>query len=609
MVIKRTDKNTTPLRQEAEAQLAHVPQTEALTDPAGELLHELQVHQIELEMQNEQLRQAQTALEESRDRYVDLYEFAPVGYLTLTDTGMISEINLTGTTLLKTERNKLLHHRFNPFVAPEHRDRWNRLFVSVLQRDERQSCELSLQRGDGSALHAQLDCLRLAKDGKPPVVRITLTDITLLRESEEKFKAIFDSAKDGILLADMEDKKLLLGNTAACRMLGYTAEEINKLHVMDIHPENDLPYVLSEFEKQARGNKVVAENIPVKRKDGSVFYAEITTTHLNIGGKTCLAGFFRDITERKQAEDSLRKLSLAVEQSPSSIIITDLDANIEYANAAFVKTTGYSLAEAIGQNPRMLHSGKTPKATYDDLWAHLTRGEAWKGEFINRRKDGSEYIESVLFSPVRQADGRVTNYLAIKEDITQSRRAQEALRVSRENLHRLLNSMAEGVYGVDTNGNCIFVNLAFLQMLGYQNENEVLGKHIHELIHHSHADGSPYPERECRAYRAYRTNQLSHVSDEMFWRKDGVAIPVEYWSHPIVSDGVVTGAIVTFVVIAERKLAEAILTEQVEELSRWHDATMGREMRVLDLKHEVNELLGQAGQPPRYPSAEPDDPE
>ncbi|MDP4027833.1 MAG: PAS domain S-box protein [Gallionella sp.] len=305
MTMKRTGKNATPLRQEAEAQLARAPETKVQPQPGDELLHELQVHQIELEMQNETLRQAQVELEESRDRYVDLYEFAPVGYLTLTETGMISEINLTGSTLLKVERNKLLHHRFSHLVAPEHRDRWNRLFVGVLQRDERQSCELALQRGDGSPLHAQLDCLRLAKNGKPPVVRITLTDITRLRESEEKFKAIFDSAKDGILLAGMEDKKLLLGNATASRMLGYTAEEISELHVMDIHPENDLPYVLSEFEKQASGNKVVAENIPVKRKDGSVFHAEITTAQLNIGGKTWLVGFFRDISERKQAEAKL----------------------------------------------------------------------------------------------------------------------------------------------------------------------------------------------------------------------------------------------------------------------------------------------------------------
>ncbi|MDD5059182.1 MAG: EAL domain-containing protein [Sideroxydans sp.] len=133
------------------------------------------------------------------------------------------------------------------------------------------------------------------------------------------------------------------------------------------------------------------------------------------------------IAERDLAEDKLRKLSLAVEQSPNTIVITDLDARIEYANANFSQVSGFTMDEAIGQNPRMLQSGKTPKATYDDMWAHLTRGETWRGELINRNKDGSEYIESAIISPVRQADGKITNYLAIKENITDKRLAEERI--------------------------------------------------------------------------------------------------------------------------------------------------------------------------------------
>jgi PAS domain S-box-containing protein len=132
-------------------------------------------------------------------------------------------------------------------------------------------------------------------------------------------------------------------------------------------------------------------------------------------------------SRRRQAEDELRKLSLAVEQSPNSIVITDLDANLEYVNEAFVRATGYSRAEVIGRNPGILHSGKNSRETYDDMWAHLTRGEVWKGELINRRKDGSEYIESILTSPVRDSNGDITHYLGIKEDITERKRMEHAL--------------------------------------------------------------------------------------------------------------------------------------------------------------------------------------
>jgi len=272
--------------------------------------------------------------------------------------------------------------------------------------------------------------------------------------------------------------------------------------------------------------------------------------------------------QRKQAEEQLRKLSLAVEQSQNSIVITDLDANIEYVNNGFVNATGYSREEAIGKNPGILHSGKTPRETFDDMWAHLTRGEIWKGEFINRRKDGSEYVESILVSPVRDAAGRITHYLGIKEDITERKHAEAALRDSRESLHRLLNSMYEGVYGVDIDGNCTFVNSAFLQMLGYQDTSQVLGKNMHNLIHHSYADGSPYPASECKMHLACRTQQTIDVSDDVFWRKDGVAIPVEYWAHPIYTDGEVTGAISTFIDITERKQSELALRRLNESLEQ-----------------------------------------
>ncbi len=128
--------------------------------------------------------------------------------------------------------------------------------------------------------------------------------------------------------------------------------------------------------------------------------------------------------ERAQSENRLSKLSQAVEQSPNTIVITDLDANIEYANAAFVNATGYSLADVVGKNPRILHSGKTPPATYVEMWAALTDGKTWRGELVNRRRDGTEYVEYAMISPVRMADGRVTNYLAIKEDVTEKKQAE-----------------------------------------------------------------------------------------------------------------------------------------------------------------------------------------
>jgi len=136
---------------------------------------------------------------------------------------------------------------------------------------------------------------------------------------------------------------------------------------------------------------------------------------------------FADELQKNKMQDDLRKLSLAVEQSPNSIVITDLDAKIVFANSALLRSSGYSESEVIGQNPRILQSGKTSQQTYVEMWSAITRGDIWKGELINRRKNGTEYVEYVMISPIRDDEGKITNYLAIKDDITEKLQAGERI--------------------------------------------------------------------------------------------------------------------------------------------------------------------------------------
>ena len=136
----------------------------------------------------------------------------------------------------------------------------------------------------------------------------------------------------------------------------------------------------------------------------------------------------RDVTQRLQSEESMRKLSQAVAQSPHPLVITDLEARIEFVNDAFIRASEYTEAELLGQNPRLLQSGKTPAATYRNMWDQLKQGKSWQGELINRSKSGREYIESVLIYPVRNAEGEVTSYLAHKEDMTERKQAAAHIR-------------------------------------------------------------------------------------------------------------------------------------------------------------------------------------
>jgi PAS domain S-box-containing protein len=156
-----------------------------------------------------------------------------------------------------------------------------------------------------------------------------------------------------------------------------------------------------------------------------------------------------NITERKRVEDELRKLSLAVEQSPVSIVITDLDGRIEYVNPAFSLASGYSAAEALGQNPRILKSGRTPPEAYEELWATLGAGKVWRGEFINRSKDGTDYLEVATISPIRQADGPVTHYVAVKDDITELKQTMDKLQSSEDRLRLAKAAAGLGIYDRD----------------------------------------------------------------------------------------------------------------------------------------------------------------
>ena len=144
------------------------------------------------------------------------------------------------------------------------------------------------------------------------------------------------------------------------------------------------------------------------------------------------------LEDQKINEDTLRKLSLAVEQSPESILISDLNANIEYANRAFLTATGYALEEVIGKNSRILQSGQTPRSTYENMWKVLLAGEVWSGQLINQRKNGEVYYEYASISPIRQPDGRISHYLAIKQDITEKKRIGEELDQHRYHLQELV---------------------------------------------------------------------------------------------------------------------------------------------------------------------------
>jgi len=275
-------------------------------------------------------------------------------------------------------------------------------------------------------------------------------------------------------------------------------------------------------------------------------------------------------SQRQSAEmmqslrESEERLRMTLKFAPDLVFICKPDGRIVYVNDQVIESLGYTRHELYDM-------------TVFDLVPHDWR-EVYRQQIGKIRADRERHVYEICL--VSKAGGKIPMELnAVMlpnnriyggcRDITERRAVQQALRDSEENLERLLNSVAEGIYGVDTEGLCTFVNAAFLRILGYQDAQEVIGKRIHELIHHTHADGSHYPCEECRMYQAFKGGEAVHVDDEVFWRRDGTSVSVEYWSHSIIKNGIVTGAVATFLDISSRKLAE----REIHQLAFYDELT------------------------------------
>jgi diguanylate cyclase (GGDEF)-like protein/PAS domain S-box-containing protein len=232
---------------------------------------------------------------------------------------------------------------------------------------------------------------------------------------------LVEQASDAIFIADYKGQCLDV-NAAGCKLLGYTREEIQKMNVSDFAKFSlDGPTKSKEFQKK----KTLIIEGEVFCKDGTLKNVEISARQLPDGN---FQGIVRDITQRRQAEDKLRQLSRAVEYSPASIVITDTDGKIEYVNPKFTEVTGFSLDDVIGKKPPdTFGSNELQPEVGTGHWQTIRAGKEWRGEMLNRRKNGETYWEAVSISPITDANGTITHFVAVSEDITSRKETEEKI--------------------------------------------------------------------------------------------------------------------------------------------------------------------------------------
>jgi PAS domain S-box-containing protein len=310
---------------------------------------------------------------------------------------------------------------------------------------------------------------------------------------------VIEGMKDGMIVLDASDRIVDI-NQAAQTILNLSGEQapIGK-QLADVLIRR--PDLVERY-----GDVVEAQDEFSLGEGEAQRWYELTLSPLHSQHKIRIGRLLilRDITDRKLAEDKLRQLSRAVEASPTSIVITDTEGNIQYINPKFTQVTGYSFEEALGKNPNILKTDQTPVETYHRLWEAISSGREWRGEFCNRKKNGELYWELASISPIDDASGNITHYVAIKEDITERKRTESLLQESEARFRLFVENASDLIYRTDANGYITYANQPVLHVLGYSSEAEVIGKHYLELT---------TSESHYKIKRAYNHQLLSRTKN------------------------------------------------------------------------------------------------
>jgi PAS domain S-box-containing protein len=401
-------------------------------------------------------------LRESEERYQELVDSSPYPILIHLNEKFVYS-NTAGLKLLGFDNSEELFGKsIWDFVHPDYTGVINDRIQSI--KDGARivpSREEKLIKRDGTVLDVETIALPFLFKGTTAIQTI-INDITdkkriewTLAEHQRMLSTLLNNLPGIAYRCKNDESWTMEFISEGCKELtGYSSYELinnHKLSYSDIiHPEYrsqiwDMVQAALNDKKQFE----LVYKIITSRKEEKWVWEKGEGVYDKKSNLVALEGFITDITEMKTKDERLRKLSRAVEQSPASIVITDLKGNIEYVNPKFTEITGYESYEVLGENPRILKSGENPKEIYEQLWNNITSGTEWRGIFLNRKKDGSFFWESALISPVKNETGVTTHYLAVKEDITEQKLKDERLKNSlkekelmlREIHHRVKNNL------------------------------------------------------------------------------------------------------------------------------------------------------------------------
>jgi PAS domain S-box-containing protein len=435
------------LRKRRQKQPSKPVASQSVAEP-HRLLHELQVHQIELEMQNTELQTARDRLEGLLEKYTDLYDFAPMGCFSLDEQGHILEVNLTGAALIGVERSQLINRPLQRFADPASRPIFLAFLKRVFSGTGKESCEATLLKEGGTAVWANFHGT-LAHSVRDPRkwCRVAISDITSLKQaegqvrvSEVRYRRLFETAHDGVLLLDPSTRKITDANPFMTQLLGYSHTQLIGKELFEIGLLKDEAASHEMFQKLKRDHQIRYEDLPLESQDGRHQEVEVVANLYRENGHSVIQCNIRDITERKQSEQSLResegRYRALFELSPAAVY--------SCASSGVIQSFNRRAAELWGRKPALGETDEQFCGSYKLFrvdgsfmphaqcpMAEVLNGklsEVRDGEVIIERPDRSRITVIVNIKPLKNERREVTGAINCFYDITELRNAEAAQR-------------------------------------------------------------------------------------------------------------------------------------------------------------------------------------
>jgi len=546
-------------------------------------------------------KKAEEAVQLVKQSYFDIFNSVSEAIYVIDETGTFIEVNKGAESMYQFTREELIGLSPDSVAAPglNDLDYIQGLLNNVSETGVSVHFDFWGVRKNGEAFLKDVIVNKGKYFGKD-VLLATARDITErkliekeLRESEEKFRSITEQISDYISISDSTGI-VLYASPASKSMFQYEADEILGHHFMEFIDPESLPIAFEIFNNGVeRKIKAVDVELKLKRKDGSTFFAELNGTSVKFENENRILVIIHDITERKKVENALResedKYRTMIEYSNDLIWALDSHGNFTFMNEMGISITGLVFEEWVGKSfVPLVIAEDLPMLT--DVFKRTMNGENCTYELRFKRADESISTIGVNTSPIYN-NGKIDGVVSFGRDITERKVAEEALRASEELYRNLVQRIPDGVYKSTNEGKFVDVNPAMIQMLGYESKDELMNINIKTQLYFDETDRESLVLEEM--HEETGVYQLKKKDGSAIWIEDHGWYNVDEVGNILFHEGVLRD-------ITERKLSELALQEKMDELLRFHNLTIDRELRMIELKKEINRILVNSGQPSKY---------